>query len=55
MSGSQRKPLRKSSSLVLNEPDPGKLKAKATRVFLSPLVPKGGGEEVPDSEEERLK
>ncbi|KAL1714648.1 SprT-like family-domain-containing protein [Schizophyllum commune] len=54
MSGSPRKPLRKSSSLVLNEPDPGKLKAKATRVFPSPLVPKGGGEEVPDSEEERL-
>ncbi|KAL1732659.1 SprT-like family-domain-containing protein [Schizophyllum commune] len=54
MSGSPRKPLRKSSSLVLNEPDPGKLKAKATRVFPSPLVPKGDGEEVPDSEEERL-
>ncbi|KAL1667267.1 SprT-like family-domain-containing protein [Schizophyllum commune] len=54
MSSSPRKPLRKSSSLVLNEPDPGKLKAKATRVFPSPLVPKGGGEEVPDSEEERL-
>ncbi|KAL1753237.1 SprT-like family-domain-containing protein [Schizophyllum commune] len=54
MSGSPRKPLRKSSSLVLNEPDPAKLKAKATRVFPNPLVPKGGGEEVPDSEEERL-
>ena len=55
MPTSPRKPLRKSSSLVLNEPDPGKLRAKATRVFPSLLAPKGGGEEVPDSEEEKLK
>ncbi|KAL1747299.1 SprT-like family-domain-containing protein [Schizophyllum fasciatum] len=51
MSTLPRGPLRKSSSLVLNEPDPSKLKARATRVF---AATKAGLEEVPDSEEERL-
>lgn len=54
MASPPRKPLRKSSSLVLNEPDASKLKAKAARIFPPLPAYQTEWEEVPDSEEERL-